>query len=279
MNCREINESEETGAFHRLFVASRAAMSLLFIALLVFVAAPGCFAQAGTDQHSKGNILLVPGAHGDGLTFGKIIPILQAQGFHVAVAPLPLTGLAGDVAATRAVLAGMSGPTVLVGWSWGGMVISEMGNDPKVVALVYIAALAPEVGQSSLDLLGLFPTNVLQIAKVDAAGGRWFSQDDFVKYWCNDLPLADARILAADQRPILATANADKATHAAWHNKPTWYQVSSKDLIQSAALQRFLAKRMGATTIELDAGHASPYSRPREVAKLITDAAAKTIKH
>jgi pimeloyl-ACP methyl ester carboxylesterase len=279
MNWKEMNRSRETVEFYSLFAASRAVAFLVFIALLMFVATSSCSAQEGADQHSKGNILLVAGAHGDGLTWARVIPILQAEGFHVAVAPLPLTGLAGDVAATRAVLAGMSGPTILVGWSWGGMVISEMGDDPKVVALVYIAALAPEVGQSSLDLLGLFPTNVLQIAKVDAAGGRWFSQEDFVKYWCQDLPPAEAWLLAADQRPILATANADKATHAAWHNKPTWYQVASKDLIQSPTLQRFLAKRMGATTTEVDASHASPYSRPREVAKLITDAAAKTIKH
>ena len=273
-----MNESRDTGEFYSLF-ASRVAALLVIIALLVFMATPSCSAQAGADRPSKGNILLVAGAHGDGLTWARVIPILQGEGFHVAVAPLPLTGLAGDVAATRAVLAGMSGPTILVGWSWGGIVISEMGDDPKVVALVYIAALAPEVGQSSLDLLGLFPTNVLQIAKVDAAGGRWFSQEDFVKYWCQDLPPAEAWLLAADQRPILATANADKATHAAWHNKPTWYQVASKDLIQSPTLQRFLAKRMGATTTEVDASHASPYSRPREVAKLISDAAAKTLGH
>lgn len=234
-------------------------------------------AQTGTPSTPKTNIVLVPGAHEDGMIWLKVIPALQAKGFNVTVVPIPLTSIAADATATRDILSRQQGPTILVGHSWGGMALTEAGNMSNVVGLVYIAALAPDAGETVLDTFRHFPLHTTARGYTDDKGVKWYwyTPEDFIHDWVPDLNAAEAQLLAADQRPIAATANNDKVTQAAWRVKPTWFLVSTRDRVESADNQRFLAKRMGATTVEIDADHGSPYTHPEDVVKIIVDAAQK----
>jgi pimeloyl-ACP methyl ester carboxylesterase len=232
-------------------------------------------ARTGTTASSKPNIVLVPGAYEDGSIWTKVIRLLQANGFHVTVVPIPLTSLAADAAMTKSVVARQQAPVILVGHSWGGVVITEAGNEPNVIGLVYVAALAPDAGEGSGDMLRQCPRKASSPIHTDEAGRKWLDTDAYPEAWAGDLDIADARVLAATERPIATQSFTDKVTQAAWRTKPSWFQISAKDMEQCAEVQRFMAKRMGAFTIELSASHASPLSHPDEVAKLITDSAEK----
>jgi pimeloyl-ACP methyl ester carboxylesterase len=258
-------------------VVSFVPLGLAAIALLSFPQTRAYSAQTrlSTPAPSKPNIVLVPGAYEDGSIWSKVIGLLQAKGFQVTSVPIPLTSLAADAAMTRSVLAKQQGPTILVGHSWGGVVITEAGSAPNVVGLVYVAAVAPDVGEGSGDILGHCPRHGPLPIHADEAGMKWLDPNAYHEAWAADLDIAQARILAAVQRPIATASFTDKVTQAAWHTKPSWFQVSTKDMVQCPEMQRFMAKRMGATTIELPASHASPLSHPEEVAKLIMDAAEK----
>lgn len=239
---------------------------------------PGSEANAAQENPaaadaSKPSIVLVPGAYEDGSIWTKVIAILQTKGFEVTAVPIPLTSLAADVAMTRSVLARQPGPVILVGHSWGGVVITQAGNAPNVIGLVYIAAVAPEAGEGSGDVLERCPKHAPLPIKTDSAGMKWIDQSGYPAVWAADLDPAEARVLASVQRPIATASFTDKVTEAAWHAKPSWFQVSAQDIPQCPEMQRYMAKRMGATTVELNASHASPLSHPEEVSKLILDAA------
>lgn len=254
------------------------ACTILALIISLAASAPCAYAaqaQPGTEATSKPSILLVPGAYEDGSIWTKVIRLLQAQGFRVTVVPIPLTSLAADAAMTKSVIARQPGPVILVGHSWGGVVITEAGNEPNVIGLVYVAALAPDAGEGSGDLLKRCPRKGASPIHTDEAGRKWLDVDAYPELWAADLDTADARVLAAQQRPIATQSFTDKVTQAAWHTKPSWFQISANDMEQCAEVQRFVAKRMGATTIELPASHASPLSHPDEVAKLIMDSAEK----
>ncbi len=221
------------------------------------------------------NILLVHGAFVDGSSWSKVIPILQARGYNVTAVQIPLTSFADDVAATKRALDREDGPTILAGHSWGGVVITEAGLDPKVVGLVYVAAFAPDQGENVGDLGKAYPPPpALASPTVDAKGFLTLSEDAFKKFG-SDLPAADASLAAAVQGPINASAFAAQVSGAAWKTKPSWYIVSSLDQAIAPDEERFFAKRMKATTTELKASHVSLVSRPREVAAVIMDAASK----
>jgi pimeloyl-ACP methyl ester carboxylesterase len=195
------------------------------------------------------------------------------MGFRVTAVQNPLTSLQDDVAATRRALAAQDGPTVLAGHSYGGVVITEAGDDPKVRSLVYVAALAPEVGEPYEDLAGRFPTPPGG-ASIRAAGG--FAQLDeagFVANFAQDLPRERALVLAAAQGPIAATLFGDRTSAAAWKTKPSWYAVSTQDRMIAPEMERFVAARMSATVVEIETSHASPVTRPEEIANLIAAAA------
>jgi pimeloyl-ACP methyl ester carboxylesterase len=198
---------------------------------------------------------------------------LQKAGLHVTSVQNPLTSLSDDVEATRRVLALQDGPTVLVGHSWAGTVISEAGVDPKVAALVYVAARAPDAGEDYGALAAKFPAPPASAGLVKAGGFAQLSEQAFVRDFAGDVAPDKARALYAVQGRISDTLFSGRTTHAAWHTKPTFYAVSKQDRTTSTELERFLAKRMNATTIELDSSHVSLISHPDEIANLILRAA------
>ena len=222
------------------------------------------------------NIVLVHGAFADGSSWGKVIPILQAKGYNVTAVQNPLTSFADDVAATKRALALQNGPVILVGHSWGGVVITEAGVDPKVVGLVYVAAFGPDAGEVVGDIGKSYPPPPSFAAPiVDKQGFMSLPEDAFVKHFALDLPAAEARLLAATQGPIVASAFVTKVSAAAWKAKPSWYIVSQRDEAIDPNEERFFAKRMKATTTELGASHVPMLSKPREVAAVILEAATK----
>jgi pimeloyl-ACP methyl ester carboxylesterase len=190
----------------------------------------------------------------------------------------PLTSLADDVEATRRILALQDGPTVLVGHSWAGTVISEAGVDPKVSALVYVAARAPDTGEDYTALAARFPTPPASAGLVKSDGFAELSEEAFLRDFAGDLDPAIARVLYAVQGRISATLFASRTTQAAWKSKPTWYAVSTNDRTTSPDLERFLAKRMRAKTIELESSHLSLISHPDQITNLILEAAGKFLQ-
>jgi pimeloyl-ACP methyl ester carboxylesterase len=219
------------------------------------------------------NVVLVHGAWADGSSWEGVILRLQAAGLHVIAVQNPLTSLEESVAATRRALALQDGPTVLVAHSWGGTVISEVGTDPKVSALVYIAARAPDAGEDFVALSGKFPTTPVRAGVQNHDGFTLISEEAFLNYFANGVPHEQAEELFAVQEPTAASIFAGRTTAAGWHTKPTYYAVSKLDQTIAPDLERFLAKRMKAQTIELEAGHLSLVSHPKEVADLILAAA------
>src|SRR6266480_366218 len=221
------------------------------------------------------NVVLVHGAWADGSSWSEVISRLQAAGLHVTAVQNPLTSLADSVAATRRALALQDGPTVLVAHSWGGTVISETGTDPKVTALVYVAARAPDAGEDFVALSGKFPTGAVRAGIQEHDGFTKLSEDAFLKYFANGVEPKKAEVLYAVQEPTAAALFGGRTTAAAWRSKPSWYAVSKLDQTINPDLERFLAKLMNATTVELDAGHLSLVSHPKEVADLILAAAGR----
>ena len=219
------------------------------------------------------NVLLIHGAWADGSSWEGVILKLQAAGLHVTAVQNPLTSLEDSVAATRRALALQDGPTVLAAHSWGGTVISEVGADPKVSTLVYIAARAPDAGEDFVALSGKFPTMPVRTGVQNHDGWTVISEEAFLNYFANGVPHAQAQELFAVQEPTAASIFAGRTTAAGWHNKPVYYAVSKLDQTISPDLERFLAKRMNAHTIELDAGHLSLVSHSKEVSELILQAA------
>jgi pimeloyl-ACP methyl ester carboxylesterase len=219
------------------------------------------------------NVVLVHGAYADGSCWSEVIARLQPAGLQVAAVQNSLISLAGDVAATRRILALQDGPTVLVGHSWAGTVISEAGVDPKVSALVYVAARAPDAGEDYAALAARFPTPPATAGLVKSGGFAQLSEKAFLEDFASGVDPAKARVLYAVQGRIADTLFASRTTAAAWKVKPSWYAVSTQDRTTSPELERFLANRMHAKTIEVDAGHLSLITHPQEITDLILDAA------
>lgn len=223
------------------------------------------------------NIVLVHGAFADGSSWAKVITILQAKGYNVTAVQNPLTSFADDVAATNRALAQQDGPVILVGHSWGGVVITEAGMDPKVVGLVYVAAFGPDQGEAVGELGKAYPPPPAFTAPiVDKQGFMSLPTDAVVKHFASDLPASEARVVAATQGPINVSAFGAKVSAAAWKTKPSWYIVSKRDGAIAPDEERFFAKRMKATTTELNTSHVSMLSQPKAVAAVIMDAAANS---
>jgi pimeloyl-ACP methyl ester carboxylesterase len=233
-------------------------------------------AHAETPAAPVRNVVLVHGLYADGSSWGKVIPLLQARGLHVTAVQNPTTSFQDDVDAVRRTLALQDGPTLLVAHSYGGMVISEAGTDPKVSGLVYIAARAPDAGEDFPALVKKFPTPPAAAGlKWEADGFGALTEQAFLKDFAGDLPADEARVYYAVQQRIGKPVTQARTTVAAWRQKPSWYAVSTQDRTIDPGLERYMAKRMGATTIELASSHVSLLSHPREIADLIL-AAART---
>jgi len=258
----------------------RTSLMRLAAATLTFAIAFGAQAQqdkAATRAPSSAaakNVVLVHGLYADGSSWGKVIPLLQAKGLHVTAVQNPTTAFQDDVDAVKRVLALQDGPTLLVAHSYGGMVISEAGVDPKVTGLVYIAARGPDAGEDYAALTKRFPAAPAGAGlKWEADGFGALTEAAFVKDFAGDLPVTEARAYYAVQQRMGKPVTQARTTVAAWHDKPSWYAVSTEDRAINPELQRFMAKRMGAKTIELPSSHVSLLSHPQEVAKLILEAA------
>ncbi|MBR0669166.1 alpha/beta hydrolase [Roseomonas hellenica] len=224
-------------------------------------------------QATVRNVVLVHGAWADGSCWMDVILRLQAAGFRTTAVQNPLTSLADDAAATRRALDLQDGPTVLVGHSWGGAVITEAGLHPKVASLVYVAARAPDAGEDFNALAARFPTAPVRAGIRVDSGYASLTEEAFVAHFAGDLDRARARALHAVQQPIAETLFAGRTTVAAWRSKPCSYAVSTEDQTTAPELERFLAERMRARTIALRSSHLSMISHPDEIAALITAAA------
>jgi pimeloyl-ACP methyl ester carboxylesterase len=227
-------------------------------------------------MHPRPNIVLVHGAWVDGSSWSAVIERLQADGYHVTAPQFPLTSLADDVARLRQVLALQDGPTVIAGHSYGGQVMTALGNDaPKVVGLVYIAAFGLDEGESLGGLLAQGPpTPALAHQFVDEKGFVWLTEDDFVN--AGDVDPVKAKVFYAVQQPLAASTFDDVMTVPAWKLVPSWYLVAQDDQALPPDAQRMFANRMRATTLEVPSGHLAMVSHPAEVVNL-TEAAAASV--
>jgi pimeloyl-ACP methyl ester carboxylesterase len=224
------------------------------------------------------NVVLVHGAYADGSCWRKVIERLLEAGLTATAVQNPLSALADDVAHARRSLALQDGPTILVGHSFAGTVISEVGMDRIVTGLVYVAARAPDAGEDHAALAQQFPTPPANSALVfhDHYGG--LTEDGFLNDFANGVDPNEGRLLHAVQGRVSDSLFAEMTTVAAWRSKPSWYAVSRHDRTIAPELQRFLAQRMGATTIEIDSGHLSMITHPQEVTQLILAAARSSVK-
>ncbi len=226
-------------------------------------------------MESKTNVLLVHGAWADASSWSKVIPLLDQKGLNVTAVQLPLTSLEDDITVTRNALAALKGPTVVVGHSYGGAVITGAANDaPNVTALVYIAAFGLDEGESldSLSKQGPAPAGAAQI-RPDEHGFLWIDRDGFARAFAADADPVDARIMAAVQKPLSIKSFIAKSGPPAWKHIRSWYLVSSNDQLIPPPAEEFMAKRMGATVRTVASSHASMVSHPQEVADIIGAAA------
>jgi len=239
------------------------------------VVAPKAMAQSAPTLRRANNVVRVHGLFADGSSWSEVIPLLQARGLNVTSVQNPLTTLEEAVAACRKVLDRQDGPTVLAGHSFSGMIVTEAGVHPIVSALVYVAARAPDAGEDYAALAARFPAPPASAGIIyDGDEGR-LSEDAFLRDFAGDLPAAKARALFAVQQPFRKALLTGRTTEAGWRTRPSLYAVSTEDRTINPDLQRFMASRMGARTVELRSSHVSLISHPREIAALIVDASGR----
>jgi pimeloyl-ACP methyl ester carboxylesterase len=231
--------------------------------------------SSGQPAPAARNVVLVHGLFADGSCWSEVIARLQPAGLNVTAVQNPLTTLPEAVASAGRVLARQDGPTVLVGHSFAGMIVTEAGMHPNVSALVYVAARAPDAGEDYIALAKTFPAPPASAGIVfDGDEGR-LGETAFLRDFAGDLPEARAKVLYATQQPFRKALLTGKTTQAAWRSKPGFYAVSTEDRTINPDLERFMAKRMGARTIEVKASHLSMISQPDTIANLILEAAGR----
>jgi pimeloyl-ACP methyl ester carboxylesterase len=219
------------------------------------------------------NVLLVHGAWVDGSSWAKVIPALESKGLNVVSVQIPLTSLADDVAATKRAIALSDGPVLLVGHSYGGVVITEAGNDPKVTGLVYITAFAPDSGESAVALLkSVPPSPVGAELRPDASGFLKLTAKGISEDFAEELPAAEKQILFATQIPTSVNALGAPVSQAAWKTKPSWFLVTTKDRVIPVELARSMARKLNAETVEVSSCHAVVVAHPDEVSAFIIKA-------
>lgn len=248
-------------------------------AALISAASISSMAQGvQTEPILKGvqNVVLVHGAFADGSSWERVIPLLQAKGLNVIAVQNPLTSFADDVAAARRAIAQMEGPVLLVGHSYGGMVISEAGKDSQVVGLLYVAALVPEDGQNVNDVnAAMAPTSAGPEFRLSSEGFLSLTLKGINENFAQDLSPEERKVIFATQTPWAASATEQKVSSPAWQSKPSWMIVAAADGMINPDLQRFKSKLIKATTLELNSSHVPMVSQPNKVADFIISAAAK----
>jgi pimeloyl-ACP methyl ester carboxylesterase len=241
------------------------------------VAATGALAVAASTAIAADavkNVVLVHGAWADGSSWAKVIPLLEERGLHVVAVQNPLTSLADDVAATKRIIDAQDGPVVLVGHSYGGAVITEAGNHPKVARLVYVAAFGPDGGESLATTAKNFaPPAVSPEVRPIEDNFLVLTPKGVTEDFAQDLSPTEKQVLVATQAPTSASVFPATIADAAWRHKPAWYVVAQNDRMINPDYERFAAKRMGAKTLELSTSHVPMLSKPKEVAAFIAEAA------
>lgn len=229
---------------------------------------------------SKPSIILVHGFWGGAAHWGKVIVELARKGYtNVHAVEMPLTSLADDVERTRKMIAQQKGPVLLVGHSYGGAVITQAGDQPNVVGLVYIAAFAPDAGESPGGITHQHLPVAAPNLEPDSDGYLWLKSDKFHESFCQDLSPDDALVMAVTQKAPLASTFGDVITTPAWKKKPSWYQISSEDRMIAPENQLKMSARLNPRkVVTLAASHASLASKPAEVAALIDEAATESVK-
>jgi pimeloyl-ACP methyl ester carboxylesterase len=230
-------------------------------------------ASAQTAPKTK-NVVFVHGLFADGSCWSNVIARLQQKGINCTSAQNPLTSLSEASEAARRMIAAQPGPTVLVGHSFSGMIVSEVGVDPKVTALVYVAARAPDAGEDYTALAKNYPTPPATAGIVFNDDWGRLSEEAFLRDFAGDLPPVRARVLYAVQQPFKRSLTTEKTTNAAWRTRPSFYAVSTQDRTINPDLERFMAERMGAKTIEINASHLALISQPDAITNLIMEALA-----
>lgn len=260
---------------------AKGAMRLLIQTIVLLLA--GCSSHTGALQPVQAagptgvkNVLLVHGAWADGSSWNQIITNLSADGYDVTAVQLPLTSLSDDVATLQRALARETGKTLLVAHSYGGVVITQAGNDPKVGGLVYVAAYAPDNGETALALNGqVAATPIMNDLMLDANGYLTLTAAGVAADFAPDLTPEQQTTIAATQGPISAPNGLGaEVSQVAWKNLPSWYVVSSNDRVIAPALELTMATRMNATTIKLQSGHLAMISHAAEVSAFIEKAAS-----
>ncbi|QAY76346.1 alpha/beta fold hydrolase [Sphingosinicella sp. BN140058] len=254
-----------------LLTITAAAIATLGFASALPAQSPATRPAAGQAR----NVVLVHGAFADGSGWRGVYDDLTRRGYRVSIVQNPLTSLADDVAATKRVLARQDGPTILVGHSYGGTVITEAGVDPKVIGLVYVAALAPDAGESTGDQFADIPAPAGFVIEPQADGFGFVNLDKFKSGFAGDTSDADAAFLRDSQVPIAMSAFGEKVTQAAWRSKPSWAVIATRDSAIDPKLLRWTAKRIGASAHEVEGSHVVFLTKPKAVADVI-DQAART---
>jgi pimeloyl-ACP methyl ester carboxylesterase len=256
------------------FCSALQSLSILAITLTQFAYPTKGASQVTTTQPVK-NIVLVHGAWADGSSWSKVIPILQSKGLHVVCVQNPLTSFADDVAATKRIIDAQDGPVLLVGHSYGGAIITEAGNNPKVAGLVYVAAFAPDRGESAASQGKPYgPTPGLGELRPIEDGFLVLTQKGIQEDFGPDLTTQEQMVMVATQTPTQGAALAGTVSAAAWRNKPTWFVIASNDRMISPQQEKDSAEKMNAKTLTLPTSHVPMLSRPKEVAAFISDAAS-----
>ena len=253
---------------HRLLSA------LTFAGAIALSVAASATLAADKEPRGVRNVVLVHGAWADGSSWAKVIPLLEKAGLKAIAVQNPLTSFEDDLAATKRAIALADGPVILVGHSWGGVVITEAGADAKVAGLVYVAAFAPDVGEAIPDLGKEFPPapGGAEI-RPDATGYLTLTTKGVFESFAQDLPLAQKKLIFATQGATNSAVFGAKVANAAWKTKPSWYVIAANDRMIQPDLERKFAQAMKATTLTLPSSHVPMLSHPAEVAKLIIQAA------
>lgn len=254
----------------------RKVIMVTFVALVaLMVSDSNASAQTHPNTQIR-NVLLVHGAWADGSSWSKVIPLLEAKGLHVVAVQIPLTSFADDVSATQRAIALEDGPVLLVGHSYGGAVITEAGNDPKVAGLVYVSAVAPDTGESALGLISSVPTPIGSEIRPDNYGFLKLTPKGVAEDFAQDLPPREIAVLTATQVPVNVTAMKGEVTIPAWKSKPSWYIIAANDRAISPDLEATLAKKIGSTTTTVSSSHVIMLAQPSKVASAIFDATSNT---
>jgi len=239
--------------------------------MLLSILAVGANAQSTSNE--KPTIVFVHGIWADGSCWTSQIEALQAEGYHVVSVQNPLTSLADDVAATKTVLDGIKGKVILVGHSWGGFIITQAGNDPKVVGLVYVAAFAPDKGETLPSVSQHAGQTELGKYFVPSGDYLFLSQEGIKTVFAADISAKAQGLLYATQIPANKALFGGESGEPAWKTKPSWYIVAKSDKAIHPDLERFMAKRMNAKTTEIEASHVVMLSHSKEVLQIIREAA------